>query len=309
MPDITVSIICIAFNHAPYIGKAIDSFLAQKCKFKFEIVIGEDCSKDDTRKICLQYSHKHPGLIRLLSSERNLGMIANLERTCLEARGEYISICEGDDYWIDSHKLQKQVEFLRENPDYKLVHTAKKLLLDGDEINDRVLAIKTGYIFEDLIISNTITTLTVMVDSWILKSAISSVSSYAVKSKWTMLDYAVWLEIALDHKIGYLYDVTGVYRVLPESASRSSFRLKSYRIEKCVVDVKEFFYREYLKRKQDIQNNFKKDFKIKIYHLKKRLFLDYGVLAYRELLAVITTSPAIQIHVFFKKIMKFLNPA
>lgn len=92
----------------------------QKTSFKIELVIGEDCSLDSTRKICEEYANKYPDLIKLLPSESNLGMKRNGIRTFEACIGKYIAACEGDDYWTDPLKLQKQVDFLEGNPEYVL---------------------------------------------------------------------------------------------------------------------------------------------------------------------------------------------
>ncbi|MBL0191336.1 MAG: glycosyltransferase [Saprospiraceae bacterium] len=114
-----VSICCITYNHAKYIGKAIESFLEQKVDFEYEIVIGEDCSSDDTLKICELYAKKY-SQIKLLPKEQNLGMMNNFIRTLNACKGEYIALCEGDDYWVDPLKLQKQVDFLEISPSYTM---------------------------------------------------------------------------------------------------------------------------------------------------------------------------------------------
>lgn len=110
-----VSICCVSFNHSPFIAKAIEGFLMQETTFSFEIIIGEDCSTDNTTSITRDYAHKFPELIRLITSEKNVGGKQNEYRVFLAARGKYIAICEGDDYWTSPDKLQKQVEFLEKN--------------------------------------------------------------------------------------------------------------------------------------------------------------------------------------------------
>lgn len=118
--DIVVSIGMIAYNHEQFIEQALDSILSQSVDFKFEIVIGEDCSTDNTRKICLTYQEKYPEKIKLLLPDVNVGMTTNFVNTLLACEGKYTAFCEGDDYWTDPYKLQKQVDFLENNPTYNL---------------------------------------------------------------------------------------------------------------------------------------------------------------------------------------------
>jgi glycosyltransferase involved in cell wall biosynthesis len=117
--NMMVSVCMITYNHEKYIGQAIEGVLLQKCNFSLELIIGEDCSTDNTRKICEEYQRKN-NIIKLLPSETNLGIIPNFIRTLNSCSGKYIAICEGDDYWIDSNKLQKQVNFLENNSNYTI---------------------------------------------------------------------------------------------------------------------------------------------------------------------------------------------
>jgi glycosyltransferase involved in cell wall biosynthesis len=111
-----VSVRIITYNHEKYIGSALDSVLMQEVNFPYEIVIGEDCSTDNTRKILLEYKERHPDLIRLLLHEKNTGIHYNIRQTVATCRGRYMAMLDGDDYWTDPHKLQKQVDFLDNNP-------------------------------------------------------------------------------------------------------------------------------------------------------------------------------------------------
>ena len=108
----------ITYNHEEYIQKAIEGVLMQQFNSHFELVIGEDCSTDPTRVICERFAQQHINILRLLPSERNLGMMPNFIRTLQACKGKYIALCEGDDYWTDPLKLQKQVDFLEANPEY-----------------------------------------------------------------------------------------------------------------------------------------------------------------------------------------------
>lgn len=111
-----VSVCTITYNHEEYISEAIDSFLMQKTSFPFEIVIGEDCSLDGTKTIILEYIKKYPNIVKLITSINNVGMQKNGKRTMTACRGEYIAVCEGDDYWIDEKKLQIQIDEMKKYP-------------------------------------------------------------------------------------------------------------------------------------------------------------------------------------------------
>ncbi len=114
-----LSVVFITYNHEPFIREALDSVFMQETDFEFEIVVGEDCSTDGTRDIIREYNDKYPGRMKLLFREKNLGCpTLNVYQTIMEAEGEYLAFLEGDDYWTDPKKLQKQVDFLESNPEY-----------------------------------------------------------------------------------------------------------------------------------------------------------------------------------------------
>ncbi|TVR85622.1 MAG: glycosyltransferase [Saprospirales bacterium] len=127
-----VSVAMIAFRHEKFISRAIESVLSQNAPFAFELVIGEDASDDRTREICEQYADRYPTLIHLLPQELNLGMTRNLYRVFEQFKGEYIAVCEGDDYWSDPFKLQKQFNFLEENAKFSFCYHRVKTLVGGE---------------------------------------------------------------------------------------------------------------------------------------------------------------------------------
>lgn len=123
-----VSVCMITYNHAPYIAQAIEGAMMQQCDFPFELIIGEDSSTDNTRAIVLEYKEKYLDKIRLLLREKNVGMERNFIETMQAAKGKYIALCEGDDYWTDPCKLQKQVDFLEANQEYVISSCKFKML-------------------------------------------------------------------------------------------------------------------------------------------------------------------------------------
>lgn len=115
--DIQVSVAMVTYNHEAWIAEAIESVLIQETEFKVELVIGEDCSTDDTRAIVQSYAERFPGRVRLLLHERNQGMMANFAAVLDACRGRYVALLDGDDCWTDRAKLQKQVDFLEGHPE------------------------------------------------------------------------------------------------------------------------------------------------------------------------------------------------
>jgi glycosyltransferase involved in cell wall biosynthesis len=102
----------------------------QICDFPYEIVIGEDYSTDSTRDICEEYAQRYPQIVRLLSSDKNLGMNPNFTRTIEACKGKYVAVCEGDDYWTDANKLKKQVALLDNNENYSACISNAKMVTE-----------------------------------------------------------------------------------------------------------------------------------------------------------------------------------
>lgn len=121
-----VSICCITYNQEGLIVDAIESFLMQRTTFPIEILIGEDCSTDGTEKIVREYERLYPGKVRLFVSEQNIGGMRNLQNLIKNVKGRYIALCEGDDYWLNPDKLQKQVDVLEQSAERMMCfHGAK----------------------------------------------------------------------------------------------------------------------------------------------------------------------------------------
>ena len=128
----TVSVCCITYNHERFLAEAIDSVLMQVTDFEVEMVIGEDCSTDGTRAIAQDYERRFPGRVRVLTPSVNLGIMPNLMATIAACQGEYIALLEGDDYWTDPAKLQRQVDVLRANEDCALCFHDAEIFYDAD---------------------------------------------------------------------------------------------------------------------------------------------------------------------------------
>lgn len=118
--ETTASIWMITYNHENFISDALDSILMQEVNFKYEIVIGEDCSTDGTRELIKSYQLKYPDIIIPIFYETNVGLHQNFINVMNKCRGKYIALCEGDDFWTDPCKLQKQVDFLEINEKFSM---------------------------------------------------------------------------------------------------------------------------------------------------------------------------------------------
>lgn len=203
-----VSVLTIAYNHEKFIAQAIDSILMQEVDFEYEIVIGEDCSTDNTRKIVMGYQAKYPDKIRLLLPESNIGMLPNFINTYRACKGEYIALLEGDDYWISPHKLQKQVYFLDRNADTALCFTNSLLFWEDSHREAEVFLNEPSETFttEYLLFRNFISTPSVMYRNGLITEF----------PEWytdlSMGDWTLYILLTEYGKIGYIDEVMSAYR-------------------------------------------------------------------------------------------------
>lgn len=129
-----LSICCVTYNHKRYIAHAIEGFLSQKTDFDFEIIIADDASTDGTTEIIKEYERKYPDLIRGIYQSENQyskGILPYPNIVWPDAKGKYVALCEGDDYWTDPHKLQKQVDFIENNEEY--IACSHESIIEYDE--------------------------------------------------------------------------------------------------------------------------------------------------------------------------------
>ena len=149
MSNLKVSVIFITYNHEKYVEKALRSVCEQETDFAYEVVVGEDCSTDSTREILKRVASEYPDKVRLLFRDKNFGRpTLNVYNTTMECRGEYLAYLEGDDYWTDKKKLQKQVDFLEEHPEYiACTHGCVMINENSEEITDEEI-LKIGDLYK-----------------------------------------------------------------------------------------------------------------------------------------------------------------
>lgn len=209
-----VSISCITYNHRNYIRDAIEGFLMQKTTFPLEILIHDDASPDGTANIIREYEAKYPDLIKPIYQTENQyskhgGTIGRIQRG--RAMGKYYAACEGDDFWTDPNKLQKQVEFLEANPDYSMCVHNSIIHYEGGESPDTFFnsASQTPVIgTEDLIEKWSFATASIVCRRYMMRDF--EESSYL--KKVYNGDYYLALMLSLKGHIRYMPEVMSVYR-------------------------------------------------------------------------------------------------
>ena len=243
-----VSIRCNTYNHERYIRQCLEGFVIQKTNFRFEAIVHDDASTDGTAAIIREYAEKYPDIIKPIYETENQyskhdGSLRKIINKHMH--GKYIAVCEGDDYWIDPFKLQKQVDFLENNPEYGLVHTAAKSYHENKKIFDRNNIGKGFSNVEDLLVVNHIAALTVCYRKHLYFDYLSEITP---QSSWKMGDYPLWLYIGFHSKIHFMNDVTSVYRILSESASHSRDLMKNVRFSLSAYSISEYFVIKYEKQ-------------------------------------------------------------
>ena len=133
LEKIDVSVCMLTYFHEKYISEAIESVLSQKTHFRFELVISDDCSKDNTVSIIKEYENKYPDIIRVKINETNIGIPKNIYQARCMCRGRYIVLLSGDDYWIDDKKIEKETSFLDSHSEYFSVFNCVELRIDDSK--------------------------------------------------------------------------------------------------------------------------------------------------------------------------------
>lgn len=214
-----LSVIMTTYNHERYIAEAIESVLRQQTSFRVEIVIGEDCSTDRTLNIARDYQSMYPEGIRIVTSDENVGWRKNYRRTIAAAKGKYIALLDGDDYFTHRKKLQMQVELLEADPEAGMCYTRSERV---DETGKRTLypegECQTS--FEAMLRRNPAENCTVVARRELVERYYDEIRP-DLHPEWRTDDLPMWLWFAATGKYRAIDCPTAVHRVLRESVSHS----------------------------------------------------------------------------------------
>lgn len=213
---IKVSIICATYNHEKYIRKALESFVAQKTNFPFEVIVHDDASTDKTAEIIKEFENKYPSIIKpIYQKENQWSKAKTMSKTFIwpKLKGEYVAICEGDDYWIDENKLQKQVDFLDSHLDYTICFHPVKVYWEDNRSkeyiypNQKLLKELGDYSYKSLLKCNFIQTNSVLYRWIFYKEPYDLMPDHILPGDWFL-----HLLHAKFGKIGFLPEIMAVYR-------------------------------------------------------------------------------------------------
>ena len=238
-----VSVCMTTYNHEAWLAQAIESVLAQRTSFGVELVVGEDCSTDRTAEICREYAAKYPDRIRLVTSPENVGWRANYRRTFEACRGKYVAYLDGDDWWCDPLKLQKQADLMEADPECGMCYTRASNYWQAtgrtepdhpDHYTD----------FARLLCSLTIANCATLARRELIARYYDEVRPEEHPG-WKTDDAPMWLWFSVRSRISYLPDITAVHRRLPDSVSHSTAYRKRIAFCDSLMDISLWFDARY----------------------------------------------------------------
>lgn len=243
MQEITFSVAVITYNQEEYISQTLDSILNQQHDYKYEIVVGEDCSTDNTKKIIEEYVEKYPDIIKPLYNNPNKGLINNYFNVINNCQGKYIMECAGDDYWL-SGKVKSQIEFMENNPEVGMCYTKAKFWNENKQKYEKKFFGSDIESFNKLLTTgNKVPALSVCLRKNLVEQYVNEIKPQ--EKNWLMEDYPMWLWFSHECKVKFFDEVTAVYRVLAESASHSVDVEKKNRFVESYYEIIKYFSQKY----------------------------------------------------------------
>lgn len=253
--ELIVSVNCIVYNQEKYIKDCLDGFVMQITNFRFEAIVHDDASTDGTADIIKKYAEKYPEIIKPIFEKENQWSKkdGSLEKIMQEAcTGKYIAFCEGDDYWIDPYKLQKEVDYLETHKGCSLVYTKDR---HWDEKTSRFCEIYGHETNFKCMMSgiNEMPTPSIVVRKSTYLDYVRKVNPY--NQNWKLGDFPLVLFISGCSNFKFLDEITCVHRILNNSASHSPNEITLLPYYKSVLDVKLFFYHFFEIKDKYLLNN------------------------------------------------------
>lgn len=241
--DVVISVLICTYNQEKFIASAIESALAQQCEVPYEILVGDDCSTDHTRDIVMSYYQANPDKIRLVFPEKNLGPMRNHLSLIRAAKGDYAAFLDGDDAWLDSCKLQKQLDVLKSNPDVGMVCAMAKAWDEKKQCFTGLLGSDTAEDFYKMVKGDDdVVAPTMFFRKKLYEECVASSEWYINNSYFFDTIVAFWF--AYYSKIVFLPEVLAMYRVLPDSGCHTGDSRKQREYDKRYFAIKTRFLME-----------------------------------------------------------------
>lgn len=234
-----ISILMPTYNHERFISQAIESVLKQKTAYSFELLINDDCSTDNTGKIASEYAIKYPDIIKYTRQNHNKGLLENYKFLLAHVKGRYLAILESDDFWTDTEKLQKQIGFLEQNPDfgicvgdYTTVDANNNIIREFHKTDDEQL---DGVWYGNILFTNFICAATICFSKYFFKKY-CDIDTY-INNNFLTFDYPMLLDISANSKCFYIHENLSSYRVLSTSISNTTDYDKNIKFEESVFQI------------------------------------------------------------------------
>lgn len=238
-----LSILVVTYNQEKYIGQCLDSILSQKVTFDYDIIVADDSSTDNTPSIIKKYAAAHQN-IKPVFNKCNVGFVRNWKIALSHCVGDYVSILEGDDYWLTDYRLQRQVEFLDSYPEYGMCCAKAKVWDESAGHFIRELGSDCCENYETLLVDNNdVLTSTTMIRRNLFLKAYEEIGKFLPEDlQW---DTSIWFWFAANSKIKFFDDNYEVYRVLPESGSHTKDMRKFFDLEIIRPKITLYFLQHY----------------------------------------------------------------
>lgn len=296
-----VSIRCMVYNHEPYLRQCLEGFVMQKTTFPFEAIVHDDASTDGSAAIIREYAEKYPDIIKPIYEAENQysksdGSIDRIMDAAIHPDAKYIALCEGDDYWIDPFKLQKQVDFLEKHSDYVLCHSDSNILLQKSgkfllHANSTYHNETSKDVFKEILMGRyVIRTATVVVRKYNMLQSQESDKIVFQSDYFKMGDTPLWLELIQQGKFHYFPEVMTVYRSSKGTVSNPKSLLNYYRFQVSIYELRLYYLKKYAVTDIEVINFIQKLYLKNLFRLrcfdkcyKSPDFLDLSFLVERKL--------------------------
>lgn len=287
-----ISVAIITYNQQDTIRQTLDSILCQKGDFELEVVVGEDCSKDNTPAICHEYAETYPDKIVLLQEGHNLGIMRNFANTIAHCTGDLIGICAGDDYWCDEYKLQKQLDYLTAHPEHGVCTTGGyRYLVRRDEMVPGIAPLQPiadGDVSKHYFSESYPGGVYAMPLTMVFKRELLQYVDFDVfvERSFPVEDYPMQAIMAMHTKWGHIEDLTVVYRVYTESATFISYDHPKYlQYHRGLMEIRRYLRDKYTLNLYNYSEDYIQEY---LFYCEYLLYLHQG--DYRRAKALISTS-------------------
>lgn len=247
------SIVVITYNQEKTLSSTLDSLLKQKTSFSYEIVVGEDCSTDGTRKVLSEYAYRYPNVIHPIYNEINKGVLENYISVLSHCKGKYIAACAGDDYWIDEEKLQMQVDVMEQYSNVGVVYT--DYLVDSVATNEqfrRECSDPQENVFSQLLVGCFMSAPTVCFRSELIKHV--NFNEF-VRLGFAMEDYPMWLTFSLYTDFYHIKRYTATYRIERKFINDAKeVSMHACKFDECSTAIRLYYIRKYSDRTNMTEN-------------------------------------------------------